>query len=366
MTKNTTKSVKLQVVCCTYNHEKYIKDALDGFVMQKTNFPFEVLVGDDCSADKTSEIVAEYAKKYPDIIKHIKRKKNMGAQPNSVDLLERIDADYVALCEGDDYWTDENKLQKQVDFLEKNKHLNGCFHNAEILKEPGVRAWNSDFWFRPNKNGKQFWPGSIGDFKLQKVFYLKDILPGIIPTASVVYRWDRTIKFPEWFKTAVAGDRPFHCFMIKSGAIGYIDETMSVYRVSPSGAWFNKNNKKNFATETKEWVDLIENLNEYFDGAYEKIFKSYKENTINNGFYNAIKQKDTETLIGLIQLYPDAFFESQYADGITFIENKIQKKFYRLFGITVWITKYHGNRTKHYLFGIIKIASTKEKHYEEN
>lgn len=365
MKKNQeNKKVKLQVICCTYNHVNYIEEALKGFVSQKTNFPFEVLVGDDCSTDGTSEIVARYAQKYPNIIKHIRRVKNMGAQKNSVDLLERIDAEYMALCEGDDYWIDENKLQKQVDFLDQNKHINGCFHNAEIRKEAGVKYYNADFWFRPDETGRQYWPNGIEGFEPKKLFYIKDILSGLIPTASVVYRWDKTIRFPEWFKNGVAGDRPFHCFMIKSGAIAYLNETMSVYRVSPTGAWFNKNKKKNCAQEIKEWVDLIKNINSYFDGAYENIFSYYWKSSIKNGFKNALELHDTKTLYELIKLYPDVFYEFYDCNRNTppscgYMQKS--KKFVKVFGIPFLKIKINGNTTKYYLFNFIKILTVKGK-----
>ena len=161
MTMRLSDKTKLQIVCLAYNQAEFIRDTLDGFVMQKTNFPFEALIGDDCSTDGTSEIIAEYAVKYPNIIKHIKRKKNMGAQANSYDLLKSVTADYLALCEGDDYWTNPNKLQIQVDFLEKNRQLNGCFHKTQILKEPSVIHWNTDFAFPKDKYGNQYWPTNL-------------------------------------------------------------------------------------------------------------------------------------------------------------------------------------------------------------
>ena len=237
---------KLQVVCLTYNHEKYIRQALDGFVMQKTNFPFEVLIGDDASTDNTPKIIREYAKKYPNIIKPVLRKKNIGAQANSFDLLQMVNAQYLALCEGDDYWTDENKLQIQVDFLDSHPGCNGCWHNAEIKKEPNVMSWNSDFFFPADKHGYRYWPNTMLGFnKLKSRFTLTDILNGPIATASIVYRYPKQMIYPKWFKTAIAGDRSLHSLIIKDGYFKYIDKTMSVYRVSRTGVWFNKNNKQN-------------------------------------------------------------------------------------------------------------------------
>ena len=345
------RDVKCQVLCCTYNHKNFIKDALDGFIMQKTNFPFEVLVGDDCSTDGTSDIVAEYAQKYPEIIKHIKREKNLGGQENSFDLLRKIDADYLALCEGDDYWTDPNKLQKQIDFLESNKQLNGCFHNAEIIKEPGVKSWNFDFNFPPDENGKQ-------DFKSnKKIFTMDDIIGGIIPTASIVYRYDKTIKYPEWFKTCVAGDRPMHCFMLKSGGFGYINETMSVYRVSPSGSWFKKNGNHVNPQETADWIELLTNIDNYFDNKFSAAFEQHKEATFNTAMTKALKQKDIEPVSVLIKKYPKYFYKFL---KIKNNNSSYNKTIYKVIGIPVWKIIVRGNNISHYLFGLIKIIEAKK------
>lgn len=133
------------IQCIAYNHEHYIKDALDGFVMQKTDFPFVAIVHDDASSDKTAEIIKEYAEKFPDIIQPIFElenqysKKGAGVVPIMNYACEVIAAKYIAMCEGDDYWTDPLKLQKQVDFLESHPEYSLCFHNVEVVSEqPGI------------------------------------------------------------------------------------------------------------------------------------------------------------------------------------------------------------------------------------
>ena len=111
--------IAVSVICLTYNQEKYIEKALNGFVKQKTNFKFEVLVHDDASTDKTTEIIKQYEKKYPDIVKPIYQKTNqfsIGNNPTKI-CFKKSKGKYIALCEGDDYWCDENKLQKQYDFM---------------------------------------------------------------------------------------------------------------------------------------------------------------------------------------------------------------------------------------------------------
>ena len=128
----------LSIICTAYNQEKYIKQALDGFVSQKTNFKFQVIIHDDASTDKTAEIIKEYQKKYPDIIKPIFQTENQYSKGISISkniLFPLVNSKYVAICEGDDYWTDPYKLQKQVDFLEANPDYSICFHPVKFIYE---------------------------------------------------------------------------------------------------------------------------------------------------------------------------------------------------------------------------------------
>ena len=132
------------IKCATYNHEPYIRDALEGFVMQKTNFPFVAIVHDDASTDGTPDIIREYAAKYPDIIKPIYETENQYSKRDGSlrrimnAAVEASGAKYVALCEGDDYWTDPLKLQKQVDFLESHPDYSLVFANARLHYDAGL------------------------------------------------------------------------------------------------------------------------------------------------------------------------------------------------------------------------------------
>ena len=125
--------IKVSVYCLAYNHEKFIRNTLDGFVSQKTNFKYEVIIHDDASTDNTTNIIREYEEKYPDIIKPIYQTENqyskgIGIIPNYI--VPRIRGKYVAACEGDDYWCDDYKLQKQFDYMEKHSECSMCVHNT--------------------------------------------------------------------------------------------------------------------------------------------------------------------------------------------------------------------------------------------
>lgn len=113
----------VSVCMITYNHEKYIKDAIEGILMQKTSFPIELIIGEDCSTENTRKIVEDYAEKYPNLIFAQYSEKNLDMMNNFFNVLQAVRSKYIALCEGDDYWTDPLKLQKQVDFLANNLNI---------------------------------------------------------------------------------------------------------------------------------------------------------------------------------------------------------------------------------------------------
>lgn len=150
------------IICITYNHEKFIRNALDSFLMQKTNFEFKVFIGEDHGSDHTADIIREYAKKYPDIIIPFIREKNIGAQRNLIDLCQHATSPYIAFCEGDDYWTDPLKLQKQVNFMEENKNIAVCGTRTEI-KAP--LDWQFADWYK-KINGRIIIPDSNPSLKI--------------------------------------------------------------------------------------------------------------------------------------------------------------------------------------------------------
>ena len=128
-------NLKVSVCMVTYNHEKYIAQAIESVLMQKTNFDYELVIGEDCSTDKTKKIIIKYQKRYPKIIRIILNKKNLGAGLNFVQILEACKGEYIALLDGDDYWTDPVKLQKQVDFLDNNPYYSISSHNVYVIQE---------------------------------------------------------------------------------------------------------------------------------------------------------------------------------------------------------------------------------------
>ena len=152
--------IKVSVICCTYNHENYIKDALNGFLMQKTKFPFEVLVNEDASTDNTARILKEYEEKYPQIIKPIYHDVNEYSQGIDIfgNLAKLAKGKYIAISQGDDYWIDENKLQMQVDFLEGNPEYGMCYTKTK------------QFVQNKNKFLRKHFGSEIKDFEIYSEF----------------------------------------------------------------------------------------------------------------------------------------------------------------------------------------------------
>lgn len=213
------KKPKVSVVTITYNHEAFIRQTLDSFLMQQTDFPFEIVVADDCSTDKTQDIIREYAKARPDIIKPILRKKNIGAVPNSTASLQAAQGKYIALCEGDDYWTDPQKLQIQADFLDKHPGHGLCFHPAKVIFE--------------NNEEKSFTHPDISE---KATFTTTGLVQrNYIHTSSVMYRRQNYDRIPQ---NILPLDWYLHLYHAKFGKIGFIERPMSAYRRHSGGVWW--------------------------------------------------------------------------------------------------------------------------------
>lgn len=219
-----TRSLMVSIWCITYNHEPYIRQCLDGFVMQKTNFRFEAIVHDDASTDGTAAIVKEYAEKYPDIIKPILETENQySKQDGSLERIcrEMCNGKYFAICEGDDFWTDPYKLQKQVDFLEANPEYSMCFHSV-CVKDNGVDNYQL---FKHLKEGIY-----EGDAVVQK---------WTVPTCSIVGKRE-CIKSIPWDNRFNVGDIVIVLTCASFGKLYCINEKMGVYNKNQTG-WVSKN-----------------------------------------------------------------------------------------------------------------------------
>lgn len=223
----------LTVCVITYNHVKYIEEAIDSILAQEVDFSWKLVIADDFSTDGTKEILERYKAKYPELIDLILQKSNVGPESNWLDLMSYPTSKYVLYAEGDDYLTDPKKLQKQVDFLEHHKDYSICFHPVKVIYEDS--SYPDEIFptseFRHNKD----------------VLELKDLLQNnFIQTNSAMYRWrftDEKIKtaFP---KSISPGDWYLHIIHAELGEIGFIDSVMSAYRRHNAGLWWDAGNNK--------------------------------------------------------------------------------------------------------------------------
>jgi glycosyltransferase involved in cell wall biosynthesis len=226
---NNTQEPFVSICCCTFNQEKYIKDAIEGFLMQKTEFPFEIIIHDDASTDMTADIVREYEKKYPEKIKPIFQKENQYSKGIKPILLpfKTSKGKYIAVCEGDDYWTDPLKLQKQIMEMEKNPECYISFH-------PGIE-----------KCGDEDKGNIIFGFhaKETKIFSPEEVILGggeFMPTASIVFNKiivSRLTSFFELTRHAYVGDYFIQILGSENGGALYLSDIMCVYRKNARGSF---------------------------------------------------------------------------------------------------------------------------------
>ena len=225
----------VSICCITYNHAKYIKSALDGFLKQYTDFDYEILIHDDCSTDGTTDIIKEYAERYPDVIFPLYEDENQwvkGRRGNIEFNYPRARGKYIALCEGDDYWTDEYKLQKQVDLLESNQHAGMCY--TKVLKYDEEKGRMIGEWGGPYTEYKDM------------------ILKGnTVPTLSTLIRKDiYTSYLSEVFKNNrwKMGDYPIWIYVALKESVIFLNEVTGVYRILNESASHSRNSSR--------WLDF--------------------------------------------------------------------------------------------------------------
>lgn len=238
--------MKLSVLMITYNHEKFISQALDSILTQEVNFSYEIVIGEDCSTDGTRSIVIEYQKKYPDIIRLLLPEKNLGMINNLIETYSACQGQYIAILEGDDFWTSPNKLQKQVDFLDSHPECTISFHNVDVVYE---NLPEKDHLFHSQE--------------LKQIHDLEDIIScHFIPTCSTVFRNKLFADFPEWFHSMPMGDWPLHILNAHHGDAYYIDKVMATYRVHEGGTWTSKS-RVNILNKTIAAAKIVDRFTNY-------------------------------------------------------------------------------------------------------
>ena len=256
-----TKEIMVSIICNAFNHENYIRDALEGFVMQKTNFEFEVLIHDDASTDKTADIIREYEAKYPDLIKPIYQTENQYSKGNGMVgkiQLERAKGKYISYCEGDDYWTDPLKLQKQYDALEAHPEVDICAHGG----------------MRVNAETKESM-GYVKPSDKDCILEMEQVIlggGGYVVTNSLMYRREIIFDEPE-FRKFLKLDYTLQMYGAMRGGMLYLAECMSAYRIMSKGSWNerNSNNKDRMKAHTEKVNKCLGILKEETGMKYDEI-----------------------------------------------------------------------------------------------
>ena len=297
--------IAVSIVCITYNHEKYIKDCLDGFLMQKTNFEYEIIVHDDASTDRTQRIIRDYELKNPKKIRVIYQNENKYSK--GIEIMKEyisplVRGKYVAICEGDDYWIDENKLQQQFDSLEQNKDCMMC-----VSKVQGVN---------PDKStiiGCTY-PNKIINNKMNLEEYLKKEYRYLFQTSSFFCRASEWLVFnnnpPIFRKVSMVGDVPLVLYMLTKGNISYIDSTMSNYRRLTPGSFGSRTiyDRKRRVMQSKSYFDMMNAFSDYIDKKYDCNIKKYEfDYEFIRGNYHYLLSKEMRNIFKIQKTKRKAF-----------------------------------------------------------
>lgn len=238
---------KVSVVTITYNQEAYIRETLDGFVRQNVDFPVEFIIADDGSTDATPAIVQEYANRYPHLFRPILRSQNIGIHANLADAMSAARGEYLALCEGDDYWVDPMKLTRQVTFLDEHPRTTVCFHPVRTVWTGGDEGDSTFVQVFFRKLEQTFFPDFPPFFWTSDLSLDALVSRNFIQTNSVMYR--RLSRYDDVPADVMPLDWYLHVRHAANGEIAMLAETMAVYRRHPRGIWHDA-----IANPAKFWL----------------------------------------------------------------------------------------------------------------
>lgn len=265
-------NIKVSIYCLAYNHSQFIEQTIKGFLSQETNFRFEVIINDDASPDNTAEIIKKYEKEYPDTVKGIYQKENQYSKGISIIqtyIMPQIRGEYVAICEGDDYWCDPHKLQEQVDALESHKDCHFCVHKTKEIYVSGEETGVSfpDF-------------GIESGVVTSEEFLSRCSKSYSFHTSSYMFRtsqWRNYMTDPPKFKTVCdVGDEPYILYFGQLANVYYIDKVMSAYRRGVSTGWTGKNaastDVKKIIKHPSAMIETYRAFDEFTGGKYHSLF----------------------------------------------------------------------------------------------
>jgi glycosyltransferase involved in cell wall biosynthesis len=260
--------MQVSVVVVTYNHEPFIAQALDSVLSQELEGGYEVIVSEDCSTDGTRLVLAEYQARHPDTIRLLFSPRNLNTNEVVSRGIRAATGTYVALLDGDDYWSSPSKLAKQVRRFEQQPELSMAFHNVLVAYDDGSREPHPFHMETPNERISARMPAPVST--------LDDLVGGnFIQTCSAMFRRDRLRELPDWYEGAALGDWPLYVLLAEQGPIAYIDEVLSVYRVHAGGLWSENMSRIRDIEDVASIVRIYEVLDRHLEHRYaERIHAS--------------------------------------------------------------------------------------------
>jgi glycosyltransferase involved in cell wall biosynthesis len=251
--------VIVSVVVMTYNHGNFIAQALDSVLMQQVDFDYEILISEDCSTDGTREIVTRFGAQYPDRIRLLLSERNLHSNVVVSRAIQAARGTYIAFLDGDDYWTHQKKLQRQVQFLDSLLQCSMCFHNARVMHEDGsrpARNWTPDGQ-RAFSTFEDIWMGNF------------------IPMSSTMFRRTVLGAISAWYDSFPLTDWPLHILAAQQGTLGYINEVMSVYRLHSGGVYSVLTEAAKLQKTLEFYRTMNVNLNYRFDALIRAAMSKY-------------------------------------------------------------------------------------------
>lgn len=321
------KNIKVSIICLAYNHEKYIEKTLEGFVNQKTNFDFEIIINDDVSTDNTRKIIDKYVQAYPHLFRPVYQCENQYKKGDwaLIDPLhEMAQGKYIAYCEGDDYWMDNKKLQKQYDILEKYTDCSICVHTVQCINEDEsinpriIPIINSNLKSGLHTNAeisKIFWTKFWALFQLSSYFIRKEVF------------YDMKKGLESWGKY-LCGDNRIFLSALNCGNLWYLDEKMSCYRLNSIGSYTEKSanlERKKYISQWLKYNRGFYNYDKYTNNKFHKWILEYLANYyINLSFED--KNLAIEELKKINLKFNDMIKICSFKTKIKYISNKISPK----------------------------------------
>lgn len=245
--------MRVSVLMVTYNHEAYIAQAIESVLAQEhPDFDIELVVGEDCSTDATRDVVSQFVRDYPETVTLVTGEHNVGQQRNVARAWRRCTGDYIAVLDGDDYWTSPAKLRTQVAYMEAHPDCAMCFHNVAAVDDSGTHLETPEMSAMPERTR------------------LEDLLIGnYIGSCSIMYRGGLVRDLPDWWNDVALGDFPLNVLHARFGWIGYIDEVMAAYRRHDAGRF----SRQRPARQVRAFMTVLRNLDRTLERRYHAVIR---------------------------------------------------------------------------------------------